>query len=54
MDAYNLNSDPTVKTSILQTAYRNLTTPTEQMDGKLDMKENLYHSKEVEKLFCNI
>lgn len=24
------------------------------MDGKLDMKENLYHSKEVEKLFCNI
>lgn len=76
-------SDPTVKTSILQTAYRNLTTPIEQapsqtlsfvqkmymhwqhfaknfyghnanMDGKLDMKENLYHSKEVEKLFCNI
>lgn len=24
------------------------------MDGKLDMKENLYHSKEVAKLFCNI
>lgn len=24
------------------------------MDGKLEMKENLYHSKEVEKLFCNI
>lgn len=76
-------SDPTVKTSILQTAYRNLTTPIEQapsqtlsfvqkmymhwqhfaknfyghnanMDGKLDMKENLYHSKEVEKLFCNM
>lgn len=24
------------------------------MDGTLDMKENLYHDKEVEKLFCNI
>lgn len=24
------------------------------MDGKLDMKENFYYSKEVEKLFCNI
>lgn len=76
-------SDPTVKTYILQTAYRNLTTPTEQapsqrtdpcaenvhaltkfcknfyghnanMDGKLDMKENLYHCKEVETLFCNV
>lgn len=78
-------SDPTVKTSILQTACRNLTAPIEQaptqrlsfvqkmymhwqnfaktsmdihcnanMDGKLDMKENLYHCKEVEKLFCNV